>query len=232
MAGVNDGSTVYSFSFNIQESMQKQTVVWPLDKENQLSVPSPTGKHTVGSGCAKPLQTVTNFLSLANSEGGARGEQSSPYCKALQSEGRDNGSQMELREVRIRLINEQENALAWERECQRVTEQGKLLYSSYLARCNRLKHTITQLEQERSKTRELVLNFLFTVLCLGSSSTHLFVLFWQEQLYQATQQKQISEISEWKQKYLDLAGRFKQNFSFYKELEAVSLLVCLFSSVD
>jgi len=212
--------------------MQERTVVWPLDKENyQLSVPSPTGKYTVGSGCAKPLQTVTNFLSLANSEGGARcGEQSSPYCKALQSEGRDNGSQMELREVRIRLINEQENALAWERECQRVTEQGKLLYSSYLARCNRLKHTITQLEQERSKTRELVLKDVFYC----SSATHFFVLFffWQEQLYQATQQKQISEISEWKQKYLDLAGRFKQNFSFYKELEAVSLLVCLFSSVD
>lgn len=114
------------------------------DKENQPSLLTTNGKST---------NTCGNLLPV-----------SSPHCRSPCHGTPDSATwQTDLHEARTRLINEQENALAWERECQRVTEQGKLLYSSYLARCNRLKHTITQLEQEKGKTRELVCRFFFVI---------------------------------------------------------------------
>jgi hypothetical protein len=54
------------------------------------------------------------------------------------------------------LINERENAKAYKNECRRVTEQGKLLYASFIAKCNRLKDISARLDQSQATLEKKV----------------------------------------------------------------------------
>ncbi|KAL6065414.1 hypothetical protein QOT17_010235 [Balamuthia mandrillaris] len=116
-----------------------------------------------------------------------------------ENETEENGEESRLlRSLRNQLINEQENVKAYEEECTRITEQGKMLYFSFLAKSNRLKDVTARFEKLKEECEQKDA----TIAALQSQSDADTV-----------------KANEWKQKYMAQAERFKQNFECYKNLK-------------
>ncbi|KAL6041508.1 hypothetical protein QOT17_024901 [Balamuthia mandrillaris] len=103
-----------------------------------------------------------------------------------------------LRSLRNQLINEQENVKAYEEECTRITEQGKMLYFSFLAKSNRLKDVTARFEKLKEECEQ--------------KDARIAAL-------QSQSDADTVKANEWKQKYMAQAERFKQNFECYKNLK-------------
>ena len=102
-------------------------------------------------------------------------------------------------ELETLLVNKCEDCEAFKREYERISEEGKLLYTTYLSKCNELK-------------------------VVGASNAKLQVALEEQSsllsLLEGKVKEEKEESSSWKKKYKEQLSSFKKNFEEYKKLQS------------
>lgn len=107
-------------------------------------------------------------------------------------------AQTKLKKLEVDLINSQEDAREYQNEYERIQEEGRSLYNSYAAKCNRLKDVAERFKKQKEELegKESQISELSTALKAANEN-----------------------VEEWKTKYKEQAERFRQNFAQYKQLK-------------